>query len=375
LALTGLLLLAQGCDREPSAWRAAEASGQAADFEAYLSDHPEGEHAALARERLDDLAWAGVEAAGDRSGVQGYLDANPEGRHADAAHKRLEAIDWAAAADAHDAAAYQTFADAYPASTHAEGARRLAALVGLDGDWVFGGFAFLVAPSAEGAPSVEPVLVAASPGDNRLILMREVANVEATADTLEFHHTVTTESHTSLGVVINDRELISVDQDSFRSEYDVRQVAPNRLEGVNHEGYLGPGSTGFHDWDAEFLRVAAPGTPSDGLFGLWTVGETSPVVVRFDVDAEGAVALSSSPVAPPRMQGEPAEASYELQAADPASLEFSMRLAVPGDDFAAAYSCAIASPHELACVVRVTCSVCTETTVSSLAGRRLVAGD
>jgi hypothetical protein len=369
------LLLAQGCDREPSAWAGAEASGQPADYQAYLRDHPEGEHAAMARERLDDLAWASAADLGDRESLVTYLEALPDGRHGEQARAQLEALDWTSARAAHDAASYQSFAEAYPASERAEDARRLASLVGLRGDWVFGGYAFRIAPSPDGGVAVDPVAVEASPDDTHSILEREVSNVEADGETLKLHHTVTTESRTSLGVVINNQELMSVSQDQFRSEYDLRLATPNRLTGTNHEGYLGVGSTGFFDWDALLLRAVDPDTPTDGLSGLWVAGANSPTVVRIAVGADGGAALSSSPVAPRMQQGSAAEASYALETADGATLSFTERLVGSGGETSTAYACQSVGAHELTCTVRVSCSSCTATTSSTIAARRLAASD
>jgi hypothetical protein len=371
LALTGVLLLAQGCDREVSAWQAAEASGETAGYEAYLRDHPEGEHAATAREQLDDLAWSRADAAGDRADLLAYLEAIPEGRHAADARAQIEDLDWTQAGAAHDAASYGSFADAHPESARAADARRLAAVVALDGDWFFGGYGFQIAPSAEGGPSVEPVLVESSPSDTWLILERAIANIDAADDALKFHHTVTTESRTGAGVVINNREIITVSQDEIRSEYDLRQVAPNRLEGLNREIYIGPGSTGYHDWDAMFLRATDPAAPSEGLYGRWVVGQTTPVVVRMRVDRDGAVALSSSPDVPRLLQGVPVDATYALETADGELLAFSEQVGPPRDTTTVNYACRLAAPDTLACEVRVTCSACTQTTIRTIAGMRL----
>lgn len=138
----------QRADRD--AWAQAEGEGTKEALRAYLTAHPLGGNveraqqaiaaieAADARQRADRVAWAEVEAEGTstKAALRKYLDAHPQGTHAAAARQalaRIEAADarqradrdaWAAAEQDGTAQALGRYLDAFPDGEHATQARQ-----------------------------------------------------------------------------------------------------------------------------------------------------------------------------------------------------------------------------------------------------------
>ena len=98
------LVLVAGCSQEPKDWQTAAETDSEAGYEAYLAEHPDGEHAGDASDRLHVIrgnrAWQ--ELAGDRNveALQVFVDSYPDHEAIDEArflldiHKRAE--EWGA---------------------------------------------------------------------------------------------------------------------------------------------------------------------------------------------------------------------------------------------------------------------------------------
>ena len=129
-------------------WESVKSSESPADFEGYLSRYPDGTHAAEARSRRQELIaaaeakaerlaaerelWESVKDSQNPADFEGYLTQYPDGTHAAEARSRqqeaLIAADDGAYAQARSAGtvtAYEEYLQSYPAGRHADEAQRL----------------------------------------------------------------------------------------------------------------------------------------------------------------------------------------------------------------------------------------------------------
>lgn len=84
------------CSRERQDWQSAEAADTVEAYGEFLGKHPEGELAAKARQRRDQLAeerdWQKTGSADTLEAYQGFLSRHPQGKWADEARIRIESF-------------------------------------------------------------------------------------------------------------------------------------------------------------------------------------------------------------------------------------------------------------------------------------------
>ncbi len=134
-------------------WESVKDSQNPADFEGYLTQYPDGTHAAEARSRRQALIaaaeakaerlaaarelWESVKDSQNPTDFEGYLMQYPDGTHAAEARSRQQALitaddgAYARAQSAATVAAYREYLQSYPAGRHAAEAQRLQAEVRL----------------------------------------------------------------------------------------------------------------------------------------------------------------------------------------------------------------------------------------------------
>lgn len=95
LAIALTALAAAGCDREPESWNAAEAADDAAAYETYLAEYPNGAHAEEAEQRREASAWTAARAENTSDAYAAYLDAHTNGAHAEEARVRAAGLGFA----------------------------------------------------------------------------------------------------------------------------------------------------------------------------------------------------------------------------------------------------------------------------------------
>ncbi len=139
LALCGALVLT-ACGTAQKDWSTASMANTAAGYQAFLSKHPQDEHAGEARTRIsalqDNSAWQTAQRGNSRESYQAYLQAEPNGTHAQAARDEVTGFDradaWKTAQSAGSTAALQAFLQKYPQGPEADQARQKLAAIQSD---------------------------------------------------------------------------------------------------------------------------------------------------------------------------------------------------------------------------------------------------
>jgi hypothetical protein len=108
-------------DEERPDWRLARKDRLRA-YERYVARQPDGEHAAEARRRIDDLVWEATPRT--TAGALAYLGRFPEGRNQGGAEAVLQGAEYQLALDAGSVEALQLFLGKYPNGVYAAAARR-----------------------------------------------------------------------------------------------------------------------------------------------------------------------------------------------------------------------------------------------------------
>ena len=118
-------------------WNSIADSGNPADFETYLAQWPDGRYARLAGNRLANLResefWAAIANSGNPADFEAYLDQWPRGRYSRVAGNRLadlrESRFWEGIADSRNPADFEAYLDQWPAGRYTRlAANRLADL-------------------------------------------------------------------------------------------------------------------------------------------------------------------------------------------------------------------------------------------------------
>jgi hypothetical protein len=128
IALTALLL---ACSSTEADWQQATSAGTVAAYQSFLKEHPNGQHADEARNRIhsleDDQAWTTAMNANTQESYEQYLSAQPNGAHAQEARDHITAVQraaaWKTAQAEGSASALQGFLDKYPQGPEADAAR------------------------------------------------------------------------------------------------------------------------------------------------------------------------------------------------------------------------------------------------------------
>ena len=127
-SLTALLL---ACSSTEADWQQASSANTATAYQDFLKQHPNGQHADEARNRIhsleDDQAWTTAMNTNTQESYQQYLSAQPNGTHAQEARDHITGIQradaWKSAQAQGTAPALQAFLDKYPQGPEADAAR------------------------------------------------------------------------------------------------------------------------------------------------------------------------------------------------------------------------------------------------------------
>ncbi len=128
LALTALLL---GCGSIEADWQQATSAGTITAYQDFLKNHPNGERADEARNRIrrleDDQAWMAAMQTNTEASYQQYLRARRDGAHAEEARDHIAGLQraaaWKSAQAQGSASALQAFLQQYPQGPEADAAR------------------------------------------------------------------------------------------------------------------------------------------------------------------------------------------------------------------------------------------------------------
>jgi outer membrane protein assembly factor BamD (BamD/ComL family) len=128
VAVTALLT---ACSSNEADWQQASSVGTVAAYIDFLKNHPNGQHADEARDRIrqlqDDDAWRAALAANTEQSYRQYLSAEPHGAHAQEAHDRItdlqRAAAWKTAEGQESASTLEDFIAKYPQGSEADAAR------------------------------------------------------------------------------------------------------------------------------------------------------------------------------------------------------------------------------------------------------------
>ncbi|MFA6922248.1 MAG: caspase family protein, partial [Gallionella sp.] len=135
-------------DGESDLWTEVQKGNTKDDYDAYLTQHPKGKYAALARIRINKLqeevsveaarwdqgAWEAADQSGSEDGYKGYLKGWPDGRYASLAQVRLRKLQadltarqeqelWQQVQASEDAKTAQSYLDKYPDGRHVAAAQ------------------------------------------------------------------------------------------------------------------------------------------------------------------------------------------------------------------------------------------------------------
>ncbi len=127
-SLTALLL---ACSSTEADWQQATSANTVTSYQDFLKQHPNGQHADEARNRIhsleDDQAWTNAMNTNTQASYQQYLSAQPHGAHAQEAQDHITGIERAAAWQTAQAQgtvpALQAFLQKYPQGPEADAAR------------------------------------------------------------------------------------------------------------------------------------------------------------------------------------------------------------------------------------------------------------
>jgi outer membrane protein assembly factor BamD (BamD/ComL family) len=127
-SLCALLLACSSTDAD---WQQATSAGTIAAYQNFLKQHPNGQHADEARNRIhsleDDQAWMNAMNTNTQEGYRGYLSAQPNGAHAQEARDHITGIQraaaWKTAQSEGTPAALQAFLQKYPQGPESDAAR------------------------------------------------------------------------------------------------------------------------------------------------------------------------------------------------------------------------------------------------------------
>jgi hypothetical protein len=131
----GLGLLAAAalaaCSSSEADWNQANTQGTVAAYQAFLNKHPNDQHDAAARQRIqtlqDDDAWKSAQTTNTVESYQQYITAQPNGAHVQDAHDRITGFErasaWQTAKATGTEAALQDFLQKYPTGPEADQAK------------------------------------------------------------------------------------------------------------------------------------------------------------------------------------------------------------------------------------------------------------
>ena len=135
IAITAVFLitavLVTGCDTREKDWDVAREADSIAAYEKFLDQHPEGEYAATARERIAELrvqnAWDSARDADTIEAYRAFVDEYPDSEYAAQASARIVEMErnsrWSQVRNSTEIAALEAFVGRYPDSDEAVQAR------------------------------------------------------------------------------------------------------------------------------------------------------------------------------------------------------------------------------------------------------------
>jgi outer membrane protein assembly factor BamD (BamD/ComL family) len=121
----GVGLLVGGCASIESQWQATQQQGTVAAYRTFVTQHPNANQAAIAREIIsDEEAFDHATDSGTSAAMEVYLKRFPSGRHVDQAHKTDESLAYKEAVLANSSAAMETYLRRFPSGTHVGDAQK-----------------------------------------------------------------------------------------------------------------------------------------------------------------------------------------------------------------------------------------------------------
>lgn len=112
LSFVIMTMLAAGCGSRE--WKAAEKANTIAAYERFLQRNPTAQHAALAKERLDNLRWDAALRDSSIAAVEAFCQHHPDSRHLPAAQQKIMELRWTSARQDNSVASYEDFLRRYP---------------------------------------------------------------------------------------------------------------------------------------------------------------------------------------------------------------------------------------------------------------------
>lgn len=126
-----LAIFLLGCSSTQADWQKASSANTVAAYQNFLKEHPNGQHAVEARDKIhslqDEQAWTDAMNTNTEAGYQQYLKAEPNGAHVEDAKDKITGFERAAAwqtAQANGSKdALQAFLTKYPTGPESDQAR------------------------------------------------------------------------------------------------------------------------------------------------------------------------------------------------------------------------------------------------------------
>jgi HEAT repeat protein len=118
-----LILAAGACSPERRDWKKAQESGAENSYISYLEKHPQGEHVAAAKVKIEELAFRSIAGRNSLDALKEFLARHPDGAYSRNARESIDDLSWKAAAASHSLVAFDAYLSSFPQGRHADEAR------------------------------------------------------------------------------------------------------------------------------------------------------------------------------------------------------------------------------------------------------------
>jgi hypothetical protein len=118
-----LILAAGACSPERRDWKKAEEGGAENSYISYLEKHPQGEHVAAAKVKIEELAFRSIAGRNSLDALKEFLARHPDGAYSRNARESIDDLSWKAAAASHSLVAFDAYLSSFPQGRHADEAR------------------------------------------------------------------------------------------------------------------------------------------------------------------------------------------------------------------------------------------------------------
>ena len=221
------------------------------------------------------------------------------------------------------------------------------------GEWVLGGFDFIIIHENDSINSIEPDSINI---DNAEEYINEISLLEGK---LRFKYRTVYENRRNLGGIwISSTE-------EYERNYELMSVSENAFRGSQLSGALGVGSTGLHERYAALLRVDDDNFAFDGISGRWADGSFKIVNVNAS-DFENIAVSESS------LNGRQRNLRFMTTISEEGALEFSYEQNLHGIQIKNSYSCTPPAGHLMQCTHWSECSGCSSGSSQTVFARKLV---